>query len=463
VNPARVHIIIVVLLAWGCSVDSGAIAPPPDGGPVSDSAVSDSAVVRDSSTPDAADSTVPPVDGGCTPAMDGCAMGVATICNRATGAFEMVSCPLGCSPTAGRCAEIVPSNVDPVFLDPGAAEMTWEDGTRIDTTVCDLGTVATQMGGGPEACVLSLGAVTVTGDARVVGSRPLIIVASGAVEISGELDASAYARTPGPGGGIGGTRSTPTGGGPSPGVRGTNEATYGDGGGGGGGLCGSGGSGGDGGSGAVGGAGGAAIAPDELSPLVGGSGGGLGFGSEGSEADGGGGGGALQITSAVSIRISGAIRAGGGGGGQGGGAPVVGNWAAGGGGGSGGAVLLEAPTIEGPGGTGIFASGGGGGAAGHNAGDGGSGVNGANRTGRASGGASMGGGAGAGGDSGGGDQLDGLPGGSNSDYLGSNGGGGGGGAGCILLRTADGAVPASLMDSSPSVAPGLRAMAVGVR
>jgi hypothetical protein len=65
--------------------------------------------------------------------------------------------------------------------------------------------------------------------------------------------------------------------------------------------------------------------------------------------------------------------------------------------------------------------------------------------------------AGTGGRSGGGTTLDGEQG----EDVDTNGGGGGGGAGCILVRTASGELPADLATAStPTVDPGLRALAV---
>ncbi|MFK7988577.1 MAG: hypothetical protein AB8I08_21335 [Sandaracinaceae bacterium] len=55
--------------------------------------------------------------------------------------------------------------------------------------------------------------------------------------------------------------------------------------------------------------------------------------------------------------------------------------------------------------------------------------------------------------------LDGAAGGSNS-LSASNGGGGGGGVGCVLIRNASGALPTGVSGFSPSIADGLRALAV---
>jgi hypothetical protein len=365
-------------------------------------------------------------------------------------------CLLGCSTTEDRCAELVVSNVDPTLLDPAAGDVVWDaDGTR-NTDDCVFGAKVPQTAGG-EVCALSAGAVTISAAIDVVGSLPLVIVASGPVDISGDIDASATRNNPGPGGGAGGTIAASTGTGPSPGERGTNEATYADGGGSGGGYCGAGGDGGDGGSGAIGGTGGAAAVPATLEPLVGGSGGGLGYGTNGMQGEGGAGGGAIQITSAVSITLSGTLRVGGGGG-EGGQSDRSGNYGAGGGGGSGGAVLLEAPTVDLPDPGAIIATGGGGGGGGGSGGNGGYGTNGRNRPNRAGGGSSGGAASGAGGGSGGGDNLDALEGASNDGEYWANGGGGGGGAGCILFRTLDATVPSGLTESSPRVADGLRAL-----
>jgi hypothetical protein len=116
-------------------------------------------------------------------------------------------------------------------------------------------------------------------------------------------------------------------------------------------------------------------------------------------------------------------------------------------------VLLEAPSITFAPAGGVVTSGGGGGAGigrklGATAGQ-----DGAESATRPLGGTS-GGGGGDGGDGGGATAAAGEPGG-DADL---NGGGGGGGAGCILMRTGDGAMPSG--EFSPSSGTGLRTLTV---
>jgi hypothetical protein len=210
---------------------------------------------------------------------------------------------------------------------------------------------------------------------RGVGTRALVLVADGPVEIHGILDVSAGHCSittdgidcAGPGGGGGGTGSAaPTG--CSPGQLG-GSAVGAASGSGGGGFASPGGTGGEAGAFSIlGGPGGSGMgcAGLTLDPLRGGSGGSRGGGA-GVGRPGGGGGGALQITSYTSIALvrpgianTSGVWAGGGGGG--GGAPGGSGPVAGSGGGAGGAILLEAPTIEIASGVALAANGGGGGA-----------------------------------------------------------------------------------------------------
>jgi hypothetical protein len=218
-----------------------------------------------------------------------------------------------------------------------------------------------QLGGGPELAVLHVGGLMVTSGAqvRITGTRPLVIVAGGDVQVDGVLDASANGAVPGPGGSIGG-------GGGGAGGGGNHLAQYSDSGAGGGGF---------GGTGAAGGAitgcaspvvagtAGPAFGDAAITQLVGGSGGGAGSGGVCPVNAGGGAGGALQITSAARIQIgtSGQLLAGGGGGSGG---TDCNNTDAnsGGGGGSGGAIVLQAPAVTNAGV--IAANGGGGGGSG---------------------------------------------------------------------------------------------------
>ena len=431
-------------------VDSG--PTPTDSGPIpTDSAATDSE----------------PIDSGPCVLPASCELGVHTTCSGSQ------TCPLGCSPSGeARCAEMVPSNVERSYWSAGAQDVEVLASTSgplvFDTSECNAtfasSDTATQNSGGGEVCVLMVNDLLVRsgGGLRVVGSRPLVIMATGDVilEPNAYIDVSARGTTPGPGGGTAGGASDPNGGGPSGGLAGVHVPSFDDGGGGGGAFCGSGGPGGSGGT-APGGAPGAAIAHAMLMPLAGGSGGGAGpgasFSSGTNEASGGAGGGALQISSLRSIRIDGLVLAGGGGGRGGGNAASV-NWGAGGGGGSGGAVLLEAPVIlVDSANASITTSGGAGGGGASQSNPGGAGADGATTLGSAIGGTAGGTQAGAsGGASGGGSTLTGEAGASNANATG-NGGGGGGGVGCVVYRTLDGTLPAGADSrTSGNVDPALR-------
>ncbi len=287
-----------------------------------------------------------------------------------------------------------------------------------------------QLGGGPELAVLHVGSLTVAGGAqvRVTGTRPLVIVADGDVQVDGLVDASARDATPGAGG------SAPAMGGGAGGA-GSHLPQYSDSGGGGGGF---------GGAGAAGGAvsgcttavvagtAGTVFGDAAIAQLVGGAGGGSGSGAVCPINPGGGGGGALQITSAMRIQIgtTGQLLAGGGGGSGG---TDCGNsdGNSGGGGGSGGAIVLQAPMI---GNAGVIAANGGGGG-GSGSGGGGSGQPGQNAQasatpaagGTGSGSSGTTGGAGAAGST---PPVDGT-----TNTCGNNAGGGGGGLGRIAAST----------------------------
>lgn len=400
----------------------------------------------------------------CTATDEHCTDGVAWACRD--GLLEMHSCSsFGCNREGSACATLMPSNVEPsLFVGTSSA---WEISSNemYDTDVCMSGTRAMQRGvGTQEVCVRQVTTMSVAAEAtlRVVGARPLVILAQQNVMIEGVIDVSAIGVTPGAGGGLGGSPSLPDGIGASPGIRGASSDTSSSGGGGGG-FCGTGGLGGAGG-GISGGSGGSSAFPADyaLEPLRGGSGGGFAPGDRPGPRDasarGGAGGGAIQISSRGTLIVRGAILAGGGGG-RGGGATNAGDLGAGGGGGSGGGVLLEAMTMSfGPGAR-VWTTGGGGGG-GANRSDtlheGGPGQNGRMTGHRAAGGASGGLPQGAaGGRSGGGPMPNGGPGGPNP-LGGANGGGGGGGVGCIVLRTATGEQPMDLAPFSSSSAIGLR-------
>ena len=407
----------------------------------------------------------PGTDAGC---VAGCSGGTLTTCDG-----DVVTCPLGCAPTGdARCAEMIPSNVEPSLWRADARDVIAEplgEPLYFDTSRCMArmadSMVVPQAGDAPEICVLMVRDFIVRRNAGMIirGDRPVAILATGDViiEEDGYIEASGRGEAPGPGGARGGNVREENGKGAGAGIAGDREGMFSDGGGGGGAFCGDGGDGGDGGSAGGGNGGGASSGVNFLQPLRGGSGGGIGTGGPGTSSTdpgniglGGAGGGALQISALGEIRIDGFILAGGGGGGGGG--RGDGNWGAGGGGGSGGGVLLEAPTIVVAATAGVTTSGGGGAGSASSSGPGADGQDGAMTLGRADGGASGGTDFGAsGGDSGGGGDPDGLDGDDNS-RSGANGGGGGGGVGCVVYRTADGDLPANASDrTSGSSGPSL--------
>lgn len=228
---------------------------------------------------------------------------------------------------------------------------------------------------GPELAVLHVTEliVAVGATVRVVGERPLVVVASDRISVRGRIDAGGRGPEPGAGGAGPGQ-------GPGAGQPGLHNQTMDSGGGGaghrergarGGHAC-------DPGVPAAtsctaptspsGGPGGSAYGDEAAQVLAGGSGGGTG-GTGGDDGcpggPGGAGGGAVQLYAARSIEITptGGIDAGGGGGrgGLSAGCPS----SAGGGGGSGGVIYLQAPVIEH---LGRIAANGGGGGAGASAG-----------------------------------------------------------------------------------------------
>ena len=287
-----------------------------------------------------------------------------------------IDCPLGCDGATVSCNLLLASNNADSHGFPSAELGDWDiDGpATINTDTGEVTVNGTQqrppivgieseigfavIGG---AGVFVANSWTVTGGISVIGTRPLIVVSAGDVQLervidlsSGQAECTTPTPTscPGPGGGDGSTSVTAAGGCAfgGEGVQGVGNIPE-TGGGGGGGLR-VGGPGGDssGGDMAVGGSGGSinpntACVSEELIPLVGGSGGGRGGEEVGNNAVGGGAGGAIQITSSTAIRFIGdpnraGIRASGSGG-QGG---VDGSgwrrrrqW--------GGAILLEAPLI----------------------------------------------------------------------------------------------------------------------
>lgn len=352
--------------------------------------------------------------------------------------------------------EIVPSNVDPALVDRGTVDLTIDSAASFDTMACAARTASseriTQRDGGV-VCALFVRQLRITdrGTLRVEGDVPLVILASGDVDIEGTLDVSARGTTPGPGGGAGGTPRAPDGQGITAGVRGGTVGVYADGGGGGGGLCAPGGRGGRGGS-AGGGAASAGLT-SVLVPLVGGGGGGLGFGGNrpvpnGNAGAGGAGGGTVQIMSRGTLRVRGSILAGGGAGSSGQAEDRYVNWGAGGGGGGGGGILLEADTLRIDATARLLATGGSGGAGSSQGFPFTSGTDGRDSATGLAGGVGGGSYGANGGRSGGGDTTNGGDGGASTNE-GGNGGGGGGGAGCIVLRARGGAtLPSATLSPS---------------
>lgn len=330
----------------------------------------------------------------------------AQVC--ADGTWETVSfCPFGCSETSRTCTH--PSNISPdeamnilddelteiPSMDYGATVFINGDTGRIHTDWITLRGEGEGMINGvyfnvipqaddptKSAGLFVFNNLEVGEGTTVVGtgSRPIIILVRGDVNISGTLDAGATKAdgpvspvmgdpVPGPGGYEGGGEDS-AGSGPCAGggAGGGDECYYYvSAGGGGGGFGGRGGDGGDGGSSGYdcptfdGGAGGGECGNQDLRPLIGGSGGGGGGMIHTSPAvpgEGGAGGGAIQITSLQQIHVypTGLITVPGGGGG---GASAEGG--GGGGGGAGGAILLEALAVTLEEGSVLAANGGGGG------------------------------------------------------------------------------------------------------
>ncbi len=190
----------------------------------------------------------------------------------------------------------------------------------------------------PVACVIASGTILVSKQVNAVGARPLVLLATDTIDISGTLDIAH--------GGSAGTRAACNPFATAPGVNGLD-----DGGGAGGSLISSGGNGGNGGAGTAGGTVAAAVGvPDTL---VGGCPGQAGGGTGAGGGVSGPGGGAVFIDANNGLTISGTINASGWGGGGG-------SAGGGGGGGSGGTILIYASAISATGAT-LIANGGGGG------------------------------------------------------------------------------------------------------
>ncbi len=201
---------------------------------------------------------------------------------------------------------------------------------------------------GPELAVLHVRGLTVAAGSavRVIGTRPLVVVAATDIELGGVLDASGKRDVPGAG------AATNRGAG-SDGLA-TDESA----GGGGAGHSAAGAAGSN--ASGANGQGGATYGDAELSVLSGGSKGGVGGFRLCAPQPGGAGGGAVQLFAAGAIRVgdSGGVNAGGGGGTGG---KICNTAAAGSGGGSGGAIFLQANEVQV---RGVLAANGGGGGSG---------------------------------------------------------------------------------------------------
>lgn len=221
--------------------------------------------------------------------------------------------------------------------------------TTVDTTTGEVdpplpaGVVviasAAQQSDGPDVMVIQATEIEVQDDLDVVGTRPLILVATSRIVLdNATIDISASKARPGPGGFASDL-------GPGAGHLGS-RAEAADGGGGGGSYGTAGGPGGIGGqAGALGGAPGTVYGGSMV--LQGGSGGAKGVALDsGCDSPGGGGGGAIQLTAP---RIAGSsnatVNAGGGGGSRG--VTCDTDGPAGGGGGAGGMIFLDAPMLTG--------------------------------------------------------------------------------------------------------------------
>ncbi len=222
------------------------------------------------------------------------------------------------------------------------------------TTALDVGFVrgvSTNVGSndcvdlvGPQAndyCVMAATSITITGEISAKGSRPLVLLSTGDISISGTLDAASHVvvgiPSKGPGADPGACPVVTTPGGTGGGAGGSFGS-----------------SGGDGGSGAsaAGGSAAIAIAPTELR---GGCPGGEGL-DHTTLGQPGHGGGAVDLIATGMITISGTVNASGSGGA---GAGITHN--GGDGGGSGGLIALDAPHVAFGSSAKIFANGGGGG------------------------------------------------------------------------------------------------------
>jgi hypothetical protein len=340
--------------------------------------------------------------------------GQADCSDAAVGDSDALSCyGNGVSQFDPMCGPVVSTAVLAIPADTGAT---------IDTAAdCDI--VHPQLDGSL-TCVKLATSIHVTGAVRVVGARPLVLLAIQdlTIDAAGSIDVASH------------QGQAPVGAGGNVATCATNEGTRdlgGGGGGAGGGMQGPGGGGGAGDN--MGSLGGLATSIVQLPPVLrGGCKGSTGGGSPAgtTPSDAGDSGGAIYLIAGTALTVAGTIDA------SGGGAPGGTAKQGGGGGGSGGMIVLEAASL---GASGIiFAHGGGGsGGAGDTASSPGNDPIAATAAAGAMGGAgTMSGGSSAGGFGGHGStqaSLAGLAGGSSVGAGTAAGAGGGGGAGYILI------------------------------
>lgn len=292
---------VVVSASMGCSFQIGSGGAPRDGDPDGrdpDAPVHDAAVLPDAFQFDASP---------------------ATCFGPASGALRI------CLPTLPTQPLVVPASVD--------------------TDACPGGFVIDPSPAAPDVCVLAGTTATISGTVTAIGTRPLVLLATGAMVVgpSATIDVSSY-RNGQRGAGANHT-GCPEGGAPGSSANG-----------GGGGAGGShqtrGGNGGAGGGGAAGTAGATGTQPFLRGGCRGANGG------AGSSAGGAGGdaGGALYVLSAGALEIHGKLRASGAGG-----VGAAAGKGGGGGGGSGGMIALYGAPLSVTAGAQIWANGGGGG------------------------------------------------------------------------------------------------------
>ncbi len=415
----------------GCSFNSMGL-PGTDGASVTaDSALKDGPLPdkpqkKDVGKPDKTlDKPKPDKPKGCTQGMYKCVAKESHVCKGGDVFTLDTVCPMDCNHQTGRCFNYVHSNGVTALVGQSTKQWTINGGVTVDTNTGKMTPPQTGVAiyDKTKWWVIVVGKMVLEKDVtlKVVGGKPLIIVAWDYIHLKGTLDVSANGTTPGPGGGAGGVTSQ-SGKGCGAGSKGSNPGAFDPWGGGAGGS--------------FGGKGGAGSDPGKiqcgdvcLQPLFGGSGGGGGRNING---QGGAGGGGVQLTAGSAIVVDGVIHAGGGGG-RGGKYGDTG--AGGGGGGSGGGVLLEAidVIINGV----VAANGGAGGGSATLTNSGGSGKDGDTTSTVAAGGkAGAGWFAGAGGNGGAYTSIHGTAGGPGVASI----GGGGGGVGRICVRTKSGKI-----------------------